>query len=156
MTFPYYIYQALSILTVISVVALVAIAVKLIFYRKHMMKKGDIIHNMTENTKHIVSGHKNGEVSLMAKRIVNLPKEFSPREMRFIENEYMEEGINQLKQANQRECFIRKDPSQLGTKFVDVADIKVNFKTRNNKTLEIEDKQEFRTVKLLLLNEWIR
>jgi hypothetical protein len=119
------------------------------------IKKGDIIHNMSENTRHVVSKHEGGEISLMAKRIVNLPKEYSPREMQFIESEYMEEGIKQLKQSNQRECFILNDRSLPGTKFVNVTDIQVNFKARNNKTLKIEDKQEIRTVKLLLLNEWI-
>ena len=124
-------------------------------WKSDKIKPGDIVNNLTDGTKSTVS-KVISESELMLKNVVSLPSQYSPKEMAFIEQWYMEEGILQLKQADKRECRITQDGPQPGCKYVDIDNIKVNFIVRNNRTLGLETKQELRKVKLLLLNEWIK
>lgn len=141
------------------IILIVAYAlIRWLYYRKYKsdrIKPGDIAHNLIDGTKSTVS-KVISETELMLKNVVSLPSQYSPKEMAFIEQWYMEEGILQLKQADKRECRITQDGPQPGCKYVDIDNIKVNFIVRNNRTLGLETKQELRTVKLLLLNEWIK
>ncbi len=88
---------------------------------------------------------------------VILPETYNAREMQFIDNWYMEEWILQLKQASGKGCKVLPDkPPVSGCKYVTVDGIAVNLKKRDNKTLELSDIKMIKTVKLLLLNEWIK
>lgn len=149
---------AVLFLSLVFLLGLVFEIIKWLYKRKFRsggIKRGDIVHNLTDGTKSTVT-KASSLGDLMSKTTVNLPPKYSQKEMAFIENWYMEEGINQLKAAAGRECYILKDkPPVPGCKFVDVRHIPVNIKVRGNITLELVDKQVSRTVKLLLLNEWI-
>lgn len=141
------------------ILVIVLIIVRAIFYRRFKsdrIKAGDTIHNLTDGTKAKVKKVTSStEIELMSKKIINLPREYLPKEMAFIENWLSEEGILQLKQTDKRECLVigEKEP---GCQIVKVGNINVNFYTRNNRTLELEKKQELRTVTLLLMDEWIK
>lgn len=105
----------------------------------------------------IAKNLKTSDLDMMSKNVVNLPSKYSSKQMAFIENWYMEEGIKQLKSAGGRECYVLSTkPPVPGCKYADVGNIPVNVKVRSNTTLELEEKQVSRTVKLLLLNEWIK
>lgn len=142
-----------------SILLLAFVLIRWYFYRKFrspQIKPGDIIQNLTDGTKSTVAKVSTpGE--LMSLNTVNLPSKYSPKEMQFIDTWYMEEGIKQLKSADKRQCYILTDkPPVPGCKYADVRHIPVNVKVRGNITLELVDKQVVMTVKLLLLNEWIK
>ena len=125
-------------------------------FKNDKIKPKDIVRNLKDDTKATIYKVNSGS-ELIFKNVVNLPAEYSQKEMMFIDNWYMEEGIKQLKASDKRGCFnIYKHPAYDDYSYVEVNNIPVNVKTRSNTTLETEDKVVFRTVKLLLLNEWIK
>ena len=151
----------IAILSLVTLGLLIYTAIRLHFYRKFKAKKEHIFDDIAAmqkiNRSDSDKGFKPVIRGLMSKRIVNLPKRYNQKEMVFIENWYMEEGINQLKASNKMECVVLvKKPPEPGCKYVSVSNIPVNFKFRDSKTLELKDMQERKTVTLLLLNEWIK
>ncbi len=154
--FPYYFYP----LAIISAIFIGVIITRWFYYRKFKtdrIKRGDIVHNLSDDTKTKILKMDSPGVLSIKNPIINLPKVFNQKEMQFIDNWYMEEGILQLRQAQGREFVLLKDkPPIPGCKYVSVPGIMVNFKKRDNKTLELIDIQLPKTVKLLMLDAWIK
>ena len=164
----YYIYRIYP--WAIVTILLVAFAlVRWFYFRKFKsdkIKRGDIVHNLTDGTKSIVA-KVNSPDELISKTLQNnltgkiinkikLPNEFSNEEMEFIEGWYSEKGMQQLLQANGKKFKILKDkPPVPGCSYVRVDAITVLVVRRNNVNLKPYEEQVLKTVKLLMLDTWI-
>lgn len=130
------------------------------YYRKFKsdrIKRGDNVINLRDGAKTDISKVNSLSALSVKGQIINLPLVYTVKEMQFIDNWYMEEGILQLKQTQGRGFVLLKDkPPVAGCKYVNVSSVMVNFKKRDNRTLELIDIQLPKTVKLLMLDEWIK
>ena len=154
--FTYQIYA----LIIASILVTLFVLIKWLYYRKFKtdrIKRGDIVHNLSDDAKTKVLKMNSLRALSTKSSIINLPKVYSAEEMQFIDNWYMEEGILQFKQAHGYQFILLKDkPPVPGCKYVSVSGIMVNLKKRDNKTLELIDIQLPKTVKFLMLDEWIK
>ncbi len=90
-------------------------------------------------------------------KIIKLPEVFSQKEIEFIEEWYSEKGMQQLRQVNGKEFKLLKDkPPVSGCRYVNVSAIKVLVVRRNNTDLKPYQEQILKTVKLLVLDAWIK
>ena len=91
-------------------------------------------------------------------KTIKLPTTFSDKEIEFIEEWYSEAGILQLKAAGGRNSVLtvlKEKPPGKGMKYVSIKGIPVDCIQRDRTTLKQVRITELKTVKLLLLNEWI-
>ena len=158
--FPYILYP----LAIISAILIGFIITRWVYYREFKIdktKRCNNVINISDSSKEAIlkmGRTMNRKIKDANKsKVINLPPVYSPKEMQFIDEWYMEEGILQLKQANGKEFVLLKDkPPVPGCKYVNVDRVMVNFKKRDNRTLELIDIQIPKTVKLLMLDAWIK
>lgn len=102
-------------------------------------------------------GNKTPKASLSVRKTVTLPLTFSAKQIEFIEEWYLEDGMRQLIAARYKQCTILdKKPPIKGVVYVDVEEIPVLKNVRDKNTLMAVQVKELKTVTLLLLNEWIK
>lgn len=92
-------------------------------------------------------------------KTIKLPTTFNDKEIEFIEKWYSEAGILQLKVAGERNSVLTvltEKPPAKGMKYVSIKGIPVDYIHRDRSTLRQIRMTELKTVKLLLLNEWIK
>lgn len=162
-SFPYILYAV----AIISAIFIGFIIQRLFYYWKfktNKIKRVDSVRNLKDFADKVTVSNRaallkiNTVFASSTKRpVINLPTVYNTKEMQFIDEWYMEEGILQLKQTQGREFVLLKDkPPVPGCKYVNVADVMVTMRKRDNRTLVITIFQLPKTVKLLLLNEWIK
>ncbi len=103
-----------------------------------------------------VSGLSNDFNKRVGIKTIKLPSTFSSVEIKFIEEWYSEQGIQQLKNSNGKTFeYICQHPVFEEYSYIDVPGITVSTGVRDSRTLQLISMMEFKTVKLLVLNEWI-
>lgn len=165
----------LGILAGVVLSIVFTVVVRWYFYRKFKaggIKKGDIVTNQTDGTKTTVFNENKGKINVTGwkskviktpklsasiNKTIKLPETFSKKEMAFIDNWYSEKGMQHLLKAKGRNCeILTEKPPVIGCKYINAFDVPIQHSIRDTRTLQPIYYIKPTTIKLLLLNEWIK
>lgn len=169
----------LQVFAIVSVLLIISGLIKWFYYRKHKTDKinceylplGDGIVNVEDlnpgfremaeraiqinrpvTVLEIPTTFKTGKSNT-----IKLPLVFSQDEINFIEDWYSESGMQQLLLSRGKTLKVLDEkPPKDGIKYVEIEGVPVVYLHRDSTTLKQVQMSELKTVKLLILNEWIK